>query len=376
MSVRPKIQNVLTSFIGVLILLCVAGCRQKITLQPTPTSSAVVLDVSTRTLDPPTPTVTVVPVATLLPTATITPDEPEITITPSPKMILSPEPTTYVVQAGDTLSGIALVYSITLEELMAANGLDSDLIYADQKLIIPRQTVQPVPTTMSTPAVVTTPISVTVPRLPPIEATFITNGDRSKPYIALTFDACQTASNPAGYDQAIIRVLTETQTPATLFLGGLWMQSHSAQTQMLASNPLFELGNHSWSHLDFAEITREEMRAEILLTQDIMYTLTGRQPTLFRLPFGTYTDETLQVIAEHGLRTIQWDVVTGDPDPNISAEAIVNVVTANAQNGSIVIMHMNTRGWHTAEALPELIGKLREQGYVFVTVSKLLGLVP
>ena len=118
------------------------------------------------------------------------------------------------------------------------------------------------------------------------------------------------------------------------------------------------------------------MSAEILRTQDMMYELTGRRPTLFRLPFGTYTDEALAVIGQHGLRTIQWDVVTGDPDPNILAEDIVNVVTAQAQNGSIVIMHMNTRGWHTAEALLAMIEQLRAQGYTFVTVSQILGLAP
>jgi peptidoglycan/xylan/chitin deacetylase (PgdA/CDA1 family) len=39
-------------------------------------------------------------------------------------------------------------------------------------------------------------------------------------------------------------------------------------------------------------------------------------------------------------------------------------------------MHMNTHGWHTAEALPPLIQRLRDQGYTFVTVSQLLGLAP
>jgi peptidoglycan/xylan/chitin deacetylase (PgdA/CDA1 family) len=39
-------------------------------------------------------------------------------------------------------------------------------------------------------------------------------------------------------------------------------------------------------------------------------------------------------------------------------------------------MHMNERGWHTAEALPVVIQRLRAEGYSFVTVSQLLGLTP
>lgn len=214
------------------------------------------------------------------------------------------------------------------------------------------------------------------PALAPVEETFITHGDRARAAVALTFDACQTADRPAGYDAAIIDILTETETPATLFLGGLWMASHPTETRALAANPLFELGNHSWSHRDFAEISPEEMRVEILRTQDIMYALTGRQPRLFRLPFGTYSDEALAAIAQHGLHTIQWDVVSGDPDPNVSAEDMVRAVASQARNGSVVIMHMNGRGWHTAEALPRVIGGLAAKGYDFVTVSELLGLEP
>lgn len=319
------------------------------------------------------------------------------TATPGSEGPAAPQPTTpavgaattYVVKEGDTLGAIALEFDLTVEELVKANDLESaDFIRVGQTLTIPTglvalATLAPTPTaTESAPADAATPVAENtpdpgaIPTLPPVEAGLITNGDRAKPYVALTFDACQTASNPAGYDAALINALIEKRAPATLFLGGLWMQSHPTQTQMLATNELFELGNHSWSHLDFAEIDVATMEDEILLTQEIMHDLVGRQPTLFRLPFGTYTDEALDVIAQHGLLTIQWDVVTGDPDPNISAASIVQTVTREAQNGSIVIMHMNTRGWHTAEALPDLIDGLRQQGFRLVTVSQILGLEP
>lgn len=205
-------------------------------------------------------------------------------------------------------------------------------------------------------------------------AKLISHGDRARPYVALTFDACQSPNQLAGYDETIINILAETRTPATLFLGGLWMQRHPAQTRALAANPLFELGNHSWSHADFARLNPEEMSAEILRTQQLMTTLTGRRATLFRFPFGRHTEEALAVVGQEGLQAIQWDVLTGDPDPNVSARAMVKEVTIRTQNGSILIMHVNGWGRHTAEALPEIIKQLRGQGYSFVTVSQLLEL--
>ncbi len=204
------------------------------------------------------------------------------------------------------------------------------------------------------------------------EAILTSHGDRSRPYVALTFDACQSPYQQAGYDRALVNILVETGTPATLFLGGLWMQHHPAQTKALAAHPLFELGNHSWSHADFTTLTPEEMSREIERTQAIMRSLTGQTASLFRFPGGSYNSEALAVVGRHKLRSIQWDVAPGDPDPNVSAEALVEQVTRQTQNGSIVVLHLNGWGWHTAEALPVLIKQLRREGYTFVTVSQLL----
>jgi peptidoglycan/xylan/chitin deacetylase (PgdA/CDA1 family) len=238
-------------------------------------------------------------------------------------------------------------------------------------------TVEPAPTLSLTnsPAGPSPTPAITL-KLLPLEPTPVTHGNRSQPYIALTFDACQTPDRLTGYDEAIINILTETDTPATIFLGGLWMQRHPTQTQTLAANPLFELANHSWSHPDFTRLSPEEMSAEIIRTQQIMHTLTGQRPALFRFPFDIYTDKAVAVVSQHGLRVISGDVISGDADSNVSAQAIVHQVTTQVENGSIVMMHVNTRGWHTAEVLPAVIRQLREEGYTFVTVSQLLGLPP
>ena len=48
------------------------------------------------------------------------------------------EPAPYLVQAGDTLSAIAVTYGVSIDDLMAANGLtDANNIFAGQQLRIP-----------------------------------------------------------------------------------------------------------------------------------------------------------------------------------------------------------------------------------------------
>jgi peptidoglycan/xylan/chitin deacetylase (PgdA/CDA1 family) len=187
---------------------------------------------------------------------------------------------------------------------------------------------------------------------------------------------CQIPELPAGFDAAIVEVLQDADAPATFFLGGDWMRTHPEETQLLAENPQFELGNHSWSHPDMPDLDEIQISREIIKTQNILYRLTGRQARLVRLPAGLYNTLVVAVIAWNGLYTIQWDVVTGDPAFDNDAENINRLVRENVQNGSIIIMHANGRGWHTAEALPEMIQYLRNSGYTLVTVSQLIGIEP
>lgn len=208
------------------------------------------------------------------------------------------------------------------------------------------------------------------PPLPPVTPQVITHGSRAVKAVALTFDACQTRK-PAGYDAKIIGILRATHPPATLVLGGRWMETHPAATRSLAADPLFELGNHSYLHPHMTRITSGQMRLELQETQDVMYRLTGKQGVLFRPPYGEYNPQLVAQAARLGLKTLTWEVVTGDPDPHITAPDILRTVLRRAKPGSVVIMHMNGRGWHTAEALPAVIRGLRKRGYRLVTVSHL-----
>ena len=284
------------------------------------------------------------------------------------------------------LSSLILLGTLMLTACQAAETptVESTASVTDVHPPLPTRTLQPTLTPSALPSLTSIPsLTPTVtarpdiaPTLPYTRVHFIYHGDRDKPYVALTFDLCQKPEYPASFDQGIVDVLKEYNAPATFFMGGEWMRTHVDETLLLASNPNFEMGNHSWSHPDLPGLSQERIGGEIVQTQDLLYKLTGRQSKLFRLPAGKYDDLTLGVVALHGLYTIQWDVETGDPDPTIDAERMNWAVRERVQNGSIIVMHANGRGWHTAEALPEMIRYLRGQGYTLVTVSQLLGWEP
>jgi len=209
-----------------------------------------------------------------------------------------------------------------------------------------------------------------------LEPSLITHGPRDLPRIALTFDLCQVPERPSGFDEQIVALLEREQVAATFFAGGDWLRTHPEEARRLAANPRFELGNHSWGHPDLRRLSAGQVAIEIERTEAELVRVAGRTRRLFRLPFGTYNPETLQAVAASGVRIIQWDVVTGDPDPAMDAAAMLKEVRWGARNGSIIIMHANGRGRHTAEALAQILAWLRGRGYELVTVSELLGPSP
>jgi peptidoglycan/xylan/chitin deacetylase (PgdA/CDA1 family) len=213
------------------------------------------------------------------------------------------------------------------------------------------------------------------PPLAPVEPRIVAHGPRKRKWIALTFDACATLGH-SRVDERVIHTLIDNHVPATLFLGGKWMEQHPDDTRMLAGYPQFELANHTYLHPHLTRENDERVREELSRTQDVLYTLTGRRATLVRAPYGEVNARVARIAAEAGLTVIQFDLASGDPDPHISTKRLIEYVADMSKKGSIVVMHMNGRGWHTADALPRIILRLRKKGYRFVTVSTLLRLPP
>lgn len=213
--------------------------------------------------------------------------------------------------------------------------------------------------------------AASAPALDPVTPAVIRHGSRRTKLIALTFDACSTHA-PSGYDPRIAQTLIEQRVPATLFLGGKWIEEHPAEARELATNPLFELGNHTYLHPHPTRVPPERLRREIEWTQNALYQVSGRQATLFRAPYGEIDYRVVKMAADAGLTTVQFDLASGDPDKRIGRKKLADYVSGTARNGSIVVMHINRNGKHTAAALPEIIRRLRARGFEFVTVSELV----
>ena len=209
--------------------------------------------------------------------------------------------------------------------------------------------------------------------------------------VALTFDADMTPrmSNElkggkiaSWYNQKVIATLRQERVPATLFLAGLWIERYPAVTQDLSADPLFEIGNHSYSHPGFrspcyglASVRKSNQATEVQRTDALLKKYTTSYQKYFRFPGLCFGAGEVETIEAQGYTVIGGDVYAGDGFEK-SASRIVSNVVVHVRPGSIVILHMHggPNAPETAHALPDIIKKLRQRGYAFVKVSDLLSL--
>lgn len=219
---------------------------------------------------------------------------------------------------------------------------------------------------------------------------FIEYGPRDKKKIALTFDADMTygmidllknGTVKSWFNKDVIDTLKKENTKATIFLTGLWTETYPRQAREIAQNPLFEIGNHTYSHPAFTQncykleyvsnpFLQEE---EIKKAQEVIKKVTGITPKYFRFPGGCHNEFDLKEVSKYGLKTIQWDVASGDAFGQ-NPDEIVQKVESQAQNGSIIVFHLHGGIYapKTNDALIKIIPYLKKQGYELSTISELL----
>jgi len=233
-------------------------------------------------------------------------------------------------------------------------------------------------------------------RLPPLPPGEVGNIRRIVPPegdkpVALTFDLCELAVRSSGYDDAIVSYLRSHAIPAVFFAGGKWLRSHRERGLQLMADPLFELGNHAWTHGNFGIMDVQSMRDQILWTQayyeDMREELLARArgkgldaekliaPALrfFRLPYGRCSPEALRLLHSYGLRVIQWDVSAETAGDN-SLPDVARLVADRVRPGSILLFHANKVPRGSAALLAGLVPILQKRGFRFVKLGELLEL--
>ena len=201
-----------------------------------------------------------------------------------------------------------------------------------------------------------------------VDAIDISDVDPSRKLIAFTFDdaPARTMENILAVFASFNEKNEDCRASATVFFNGALFNAETPHLLYTACALGFELGNHTYSHLDLTSLSKETLTEEIDKTDALLEKIDGQKRHLLRAPFGK-TNELVKECAKTPL--IDWTIDTLDWT-KISEEEIYNTVFNHRFSGAIVLMHDGYE--HTVSALKRLLPDLKKDGYQVVSVSKMI----
>lgn len=189
--------------------------------------------------------------------------------------------------------------------------------------------------------------------------------------VALTWDDGPTPERTP----YVLDVLKEKGVKATFFLQG----SNAEQYPELVCRIRDEghvIGNHSYSHPYFPDLTPDEAEEEIVRTNRVLEEILGAPPVLFRYPFGKSSAAADAVLERHNLSTgVLWhweSDLQGDFECP-GATNLARYVAAEAIDQGAILLHDagDTLGCPAEQwdYLPRVIDALRDRGFEFGVVE-------
>ena len=200
------------------------------------------------------------------------------------------------------------------------------------------------------------------------------NGATHRRVVALTFD--DGPNDP--YTQKVLDILKSEGVHATFFLVGENVRRYPATAVRIAREGHL-IGNHSEHHpAGFALEPSSLLQREVEQAEATIHAVTGVEPRFFRPPQGIRSPWLMRVLARDSLVDVTWDDAPRDWLPASAADLVARTL-AQAHPGAIILLHDGLNTAHgvdrstTVQALPEIIHRLRAEGYRFVTLAELLG---
>jgi len=183
--------------------------------------------------------------------------------------------------------------------------------------------------------------------------------------MSFTMD-CGSGSDNLPY---ILDVLDEFGLKITFFVTGQFASNNQDMIVEMAARG-HEIGNHSWSHPSFYDLSGEEMLSQLNRTSDLVEALTGQRPTLFRPPEGNCNSKIRSIVNAAGYEVIRWTHESYDARKEASEANSLKYSTKDVTGGSIILTHIDADC--TVAVLRDIFTWYRDNGFEVVKVSDLL----
>ena len=140
------------------------------------------------------------------------------------------------------------------------------------------------------------------------------------------------------YTPPLLDVLARHDAKATFFVIGNQIAEHIPLLQRILAEG-HALGNHSYSHPRFGELTLAAQVEEIERTDALLADLTGQPRALFRPPRGEVSLGLLWHFARRRRRIAHWSRDSGDYQGGDGAPLLADLRSSPPVAGDILLMH-------------------------------------
>lgn len=169
------------------------------------------------------------------------------------------------------------------------------------------------------------------------------------------------------YIPSLIDILQESEIKATFFITGRWAALHPDLVKSIADGG-HDIGNHGQAHRHIKNLSDGELEQEITQAEKVLLKESGKKPKLFAPAYGEIDERINGVCNRLGYQVIMWSLDTIDwQKPDVAT--IVKRVVPRIHNDAIILMHPTDP---TVQALPEIIARLKADGYKIVPISQLI----
>lgn len=192
----------------------------------------------------------------------------------------------------------------------------------------------------------------------------LVRGDIRRKEVALTFD---DGPHPP-FTERLLVLLKQLNLRVTFFVVGRKVEeAPDLLVRMLEEG--HEVANHTYHHPNLKLLPSGLVENEIRLDNDAIRRACGKQPLYFRPPGGQRNSEVIDIAHRLGMTTILW---TDDPADYAKpgANVIEQQLLHHIRPGATILLHDGVE--QSYQMLPDLVARLRLQGYKFVTVSEMI----
>lgn len=192
---------------------------------------------------------------------------------------------------------------------------------------------------------------------------FFGRGPSGRRQVALTFD-----DGPDGMTSEYLRALDELRVRATFFLIGRACENDPALLAEYVRRG-HQIGGHGYDHTSFVELPWGGLREQLVRTDAAI----GPQPTRcawVRPPFGALNARVLGQLLARGNTVALWSYDSLDFKNHDANEVALRCAPDRVAPGEVILLHEGQQ-W-TLDALPRIVGGLRDAGYELVTMAEML----